>query len=251
MLETESDQCKDTLPQLGTNKIIAFESVQFDEKDIDDEFKIPNEGKINFSKDSVTDEELSNELEVDLIQEVESIEEEAKRIESASKDLSSNIPPLNMKALEIKRVGTTGGIIKNVYKWDPPKREGLETAKTARRMVNGDTQREILGNVWINDGQTFVDSKGKQTDNYTKKSTLDQGANAKKSTNIGDDNWIDDYDNILKGDASDTNNFKFTVTNYDKKRTSLESSLMAYKDKYDEKESFSSLNSEGFKQQKK
>jgi len=90
-------------------------------------------------------------------------------------------------------------------------------------MIILDTHREILGNVWIND--TFNDSKEKQTAEYTKKSSLGHAANAKKSTNIEDDNWFEEYDNIMKLKGSDQN-FKFTVTNYDKVKSSGESSLM-------------------------
>jgi len=47
------------------------------------------------------------------------------------------IPPLNINAIkEVKRVGTAAINIKSVYKGTTPKREGLETARTARRMVN-------------------------------------------------------------------------------------------------------------------
>jgi len=65
---------------------------------------------------------------------------------------------------------------------------------------------------------------------YTKKSSLGQQMNAKKSTNIGDDNWLDEYDNIFKDEG--TQNFKFTITNFDKKRTSKESSILLVYIKY-------------------
>lgn len=90
-----------------------------------------------------------------------------------------------------------------------------------------DTQREIIGNVWINDLQQASNIKDKQEPSHlSKKSTLGQLANAKKSTNFGEDTNMGEFDSFLKEEDSEPKNFKFTVTNFDKKITSRDSSMM-------------------------
>lgn len=58
--------------------------------------------------------------------------------QSDIKNTPTIVPPLNIMALnQAKRVGTAANTLSNVYQGVVPKREGLETARTGRRMVNG------------------------------------------------------------------------------------------------------------------
>ena len=78
------------------------------------------------------------------------------------------------------------------------------------------TNREIIGNVWINDFQKSKNSKeNNEITDYTKKSTFDQQRKAERSINIEDDTWLEEFDNVLKGEDSEPKNFKFTITNFD------------------------------------
>ena len=68
------------------------------------------------------------------------------------------IPTADVK---IRNFGKIIQMQKNVFKPSTPRRDGFETARTARKFVNNgkkcyiyqsiDTNREIMGNVWIND----------------------------------------------------------------------------------------------------
>lgn len=106
---------------------MAFDSVYFEDKDKNSEFRKIQIPIIYF-------------LDLPNLSDKDSSSEPERR--NSSKDITQpdtkyDIPPLNMMALnQVKRVGTANVPIKNVYQATARKRESLGTARTARRMVN-------------------------------------------------------------------------------------------------------------------
>lgn len=126
----------------------------------------------------------------------EEIDEELEDVVETTSNKQIGKKEFKIEATEAKRAVTAGIPIRNfaklnqlknnVFKPTTPKRDGFETARTARKMTNQgnlfiveetinlfckDTQRQILGNVWIND-MTHKEANEQNQSNLIKQTSL-------------------------------------------------------------------------------